>query len=146
MGAQRNQSKDLNVWNIVAFILVVLFLAFLVIPSNTFGPPPVGRPKITHNQIRALENILSQYYTDTLRYPSTSEGLKALVECPAGLSYLKWNGPYVANIKVKFVDVWGRDLNYQCPGFHNPDTYDLWSYGADGKKGGTGNNADIGNW
>lgn len=93
----------------------------------------------------AISIILSNYYSEIGHYPSTSQGLKALYEKPAGLDGEKWNGPYTSKSEIP-TDGWNRELNYQCPGTHNPDKYDLWSYGADGKKGGTKYNMDIGNW
>ncbi|HEX3044114.1 MAG TPA: type II secretion system major pseudopilin GspG [Bacillota bacterium] len=143
MGAQRNQPKGSNnLLKIVAIILGVLFIVILIVPDikrTEFSPR-----RVSLIQISAIGNLLSQYYTDTGYYPSTLEGLKALVKRPTGVSGAKWNGPYVT--KSRFADGWGRELNYQCPGTHNPDSYDLWSNGADGKEGGTGKNADIGNW
>lgn len=85
------------------------------------------------------------YYNDVGHYPSTAEGLKALYERPDGPDGLKWRGPYSSFQKTP-KDAWNNDLQYLCPGIHNPKGFDLWSFGADRKKGGTGKNKDIGNW
>lgn len=74
------------------------------------------------------------------RYPTTAEGLEALLHCPAGLEG-KWRGPYLADARMP-VDPWGRPYQYRCPGTHNRSAYDLWSLGPDEKSSAD----DIGNW
>jgi general secretion pathway protein G len=74
------------------------------------------------------------------RFPTTKEGLTALVQCPSGLEG-RWDGPYFADGRVP-VDPWGRTYQYRCPGVHNPKGYDLWSLGPSG----VGGDDEIGNW
>ena len=76
------------------------------------------------------------------RYPTTEEGLKVLVEAPAG-EESKWRGPYITLLRP---DPWGNPYQYRIPGNHHPSGFDLWSRGADGADGGEGEAADIGNW
>jgi general secretion pathway protein G len=106
----------------------------------------VGRAKteIAKSQIALLESALDQYRLDMGRYPTTEEGLKALVEPPTDEDEkIKWQGPYLKKHKVPN-DPWGRPYHYRCPGEHGD--FDLWTYGADGEPGGEGENADITNW
>jgi len=92
-------------------------------------------------QIEDLGAALDLFYLGVGRYPTSSEGLKALVEAPAGTE--KWTGPYLKK-KTLPKDPWGRDYLYSTPGEHG--AYDLLSYGADGARGGEDDNADILSW
>ncbi|MGH8207447.1 MAG: type II secretion system major pseudopilin GspG, partial [Steroidobacteraceae bacterium] len=83
------------------------------------------------------------YKLDNFTYPTTEEGLKALVEKPDDPNVQNWRpGGYLQHLNK---DGWGRNYQYQAPGTHGTD-YDLFSLGADGQPGGDGQNADIGNW
>jgi general secretion pathway protein G len=80
------------------------------------------------------------------RYPTAEEGLKVLVDPPAGAeagAEQKWRGPYIKQLRN---DPWGNPYQYSFPGIHHPTSFDLWSRGADGQDGGEGAAADIGNW
>lgn len=92
-------------------------------------------------QIEDLGAALDLYFLDTGAYPSTSEGLAALVEKPGNTD--KWNGPYLKKTTVP-KDPWDNDYNYSSPGQNG--AYDLYSYGADKNPGGEGDNADINSW
>lgn len=121
-------------------VLVILgLLAALVAPRvlNRLGE---SKQKIARTQLEMLESALDQFKLDTGRYPTTEEGLKALIKNP-GIK--GWNGPYLKKNKIP-KDPWGRDFIYKCPGEHGE--YDLYSLGADGKPGGKGENADITSW
>ena len=82
---------------------------------------------------------LDLYKLDIFTYPSTSEGLAALVTNPGKSN---WTG-YAKKIQK---DPWGNDYLYASPGTHNPSDYDLWTLGSDGVAGGEGAAKDIGNW
>jgi len=83
------------------------------------------------------------YRRDMGDYPSTEEGIKALITAPAGQT-TKWRGPYIRVIDDKLpLDPWGQEYQYRCPGKKNPDSYDFFSCGSD-KLPGTAD--DIGNW
>jgi general secretion pathway protein G len=88
--------------------------------------------------ITTLEGMIDAFEVDCGRYPSTDEGLRALLESPPGL--MNWQGPYA---KVRPLDPWGRPYAYLLPGLHNPGAYDVWSFGLDGL---SGTADDIGNW
>ncbi|WP_297445109.1 type II secretion system major pseudopilin GspG [Desulfurobacterium sp.] len=121
-------------------VLVILgLLAALVAPKvlNKLGK---SKQKIAKMQIEMLSSALDQFKLDTGRYPTTEEGLEALIKNPGVKG---WDGPYLKKNKIP-KDPWGRDYIYKCPGEHGE--YDLYSLGADGKPGGTGENADITSW
>jgi general secretion pathway protein G len=87
-----------------------------------------------------LEKALDQYRLDVGHYPTSEEGLQALVAAPSGET--NWAGPYLR--KGIPADPWGRPYVYAQPGTHGD--YDLLSYGKDGREGGTGEDSDIVNW
>ena len=77
---------------------------------------------------------------DNFSYPSTAQGLQALVTNPGGKKNWRQLLPKIDK------DPWDNDYQYQFPGTKNPSSFDLWSFGADGQPGGEGFNADVGNW
>jgi len=120
-------------------VLVILAtLAALVVPKFTKRSE---QAKITgaRTDIANIETSLDAFEIDCGRYPSTEEGLRALLELPAALA--GWQGPYLKRGVPK--DPWGNPYMYRCPGQHNTDGCDLYSFGPDGQEGG-GN--DIDNW
>lgn len=92
-------------------------------------------------QLEELSAALDMFRIDVNRYPTTEEGLRALVERPAGLS--TWNGPYLRKRSVP-KDPWGRSYHYRHPGEHGD--FDLYSLGMDGKDGGSGESQDVVSW
>ncbi|MBM4016947.1 MAG: type II secretion system protein GspG [Planctomycetes bacterium] len=120
-------------------VLVILAtLAALVVPKFTRRSE---QAKITgaRTDIANIEVALDAFEVDCGRYPSTEEGLKALLELPPTL--VGWQGPYLKRGMPK--DPWGNAYLYRCPGQHNPNGCDLYSFGADGQEGG---GDDIDNW
>jgi general secretion pathway protein G len=92
-------------------------------------------------QIELFGAALDQYRLDVGSYPSSGNGLDALVKNPNATN---WNGPYLKKNLVP-VDPWGKPYQYKCcPGDHGD--YDIWSLGADGAPGGEGENADVSSW
>ncbi len=87
-------------------------------------------------QVKLFGVALKTYQVDVGEYPSTAQGLQALRIPLLGLSQIKWAGPYLD--KDIPLDPWGKPYHYRCPGVPNPDTFDVWSVGPDGKQ--------IGNW
>jgi len=125
-------------------LLVVLAILGMIV---AFVTPQVlkylGRAKTdaAHIQIENIAGALDLYRLDVGRYPTQTEGLQALVEHPAGLD--AWNGPYLKQHAVP-PDPWGRPYLYKIPGDHGE--YDLFTYGAAGVPGGTGENQSVTNW
>jgi len=92
-------------------------------------------------QVENLSSALDQYRLEVGRYPTTDEGLRALIEPPPDAP--RWNGPYLRkNIIPK--DPWGNDYQYRAPGEHG--SFDLYSLGADNAEGGTGEDQDLVSW
>jgi general secretion pathway protein G len=89
-----------------------------------------------------MKTTLGMFEVDNGRYPTTAEGLKALLEKPSDPATTNWHGPYPEKAS-SLKDQWGHEFVYRCPGIHNTGSYDLYSMGPDGKE----NTADdIGNW
>jgi general secretion pathway protein G len=124
-------------------MLVVLTIIALIL--GLVGPRVLNylsesRVKTAKLQIESFGSSLDLFYLDNGRYPTTSEGLTALVERPTGVEV--WNGPYVKGGKVPS-DPWGHPYQYHSPVENAP--YEIVSYGSDGREGGTGTAADISN-
>jgi len=124
---------------ILIVVTIIALLASLVAPK-LFSKLESSKRKIAQTQIQLIENALDTFKLDTGRYPTTEEGLKVLWENPGDIK--GWDGPYLP--KPIKADPWGRPYIYKSPGEHGP--YDLYSLGADGKPGGTGENKDITSW
>jgi general secretion pathway protein G len=126
---------------IMVVVVIIGILASLVAPSvmRRIDEANVVKAK---QDIRAYETALSLYRMDNFRYPTTDQGLKALVEKPADPNVRNWKeGGYIQSMRK---DPWGNDYVFLSPGTRGE--YDIYTLGADGQPGGEGNDADIGNW
>lgn len=121
-------------------VLVIIGLLVGIVGPKLFNRLGKSKIETTRAQIDAFSKALDQYRLDTGHYPSTEQGLAALVERPANES--KWDGPYLA--KAVPPDPWGKAYSYKSPGEHGD--YDLQSFGSDGQPGGSGEAADIVSW
>jgi general secretion pathway protein G len=129
----------------ILVVMVILgILAGLIVP-RIMGKPEEARRTKAALQIRSIESALKMYKLDNGIYPSTEQGLDALVKKPeTGIVPKKWrDGGYLESPKVP-LDPWGNPFVYVCPGEHGD--FDISSYARDGEKGGEGDNADINNW
>jgi general secretion pathway protein G len=135
-------SLRLQAFTLLELLVVVAIIGLLAgyVGPKYFGQLGKAETKAARAQIDGLEKALDQYRLDVGRYPSTEQGLNALMVQPSGAS--KWIGPYLK--KGIPPDPWGRPYNYKSPGEHGD--IDLYSYGRDGSQGGTGEDADITNW
>jgi general secretion pathway protein G len=124
---------------IIIVVIIMSLIAALVVP-RLFKKVEKSKQQITKTQIVLLENSIKMFKLDTGRYPTSKEGLKALLEAPQGVT--NWDGPYLEKGLPK--DPWGRDYTYVYPGKNY--TYEITSLGADGKEGGEGEDKDINNW
>jgi len=127
-------------------IELLVVLAILGMVMGLVGPQVMkhlgtAKSDTARLQIEDLGGALDLFYLDNDRYPSTAEGLQALVHKPATLD--RWNGPYLKKSKIP-TDSWGNNYHYLSPGKHG--AYDLYSYGADNAPGGEKNDRDIGSW
>jgi general secretion pathway protein G len=115
-------------------VLIISVLAALVAP-NILSKGKEARIAATKQQIVNFESALKLYYLDNDIYPSTEQGLAALVGQPAGEpAPTNWKGPYLEHGVPN--DPWKNPYVYTCPGSQNPDSFDILSYGPDGKEGG----------
>jgi general secretion pathway protein G len=139
--------KDSRGFTLIELMVVIVILSILAV---MVGPKIIGRSddaKIADAkvQIRNIETALKLYKLDSGSYPSTEQGLQALVAKPTTgkiPNNYKAEG-YLENKNVP-KDPWGNDYVYLSPGEHGD--YDLSSFGADGARGGEGNDADIQSW
>lgn len=129
-------------FTLIELMIVLFIIGLLVALVAPRLMSRVGRAKqkAAQAQIHLLATALDLFNLDVGRYPTTEEGLKALLQKPEDLS--SWGGPYLE--KALPNDPWGHPYAYKCPGDHGP--YDLYSLGADGAEGGQGENQDITNW
>jgi len=136
----RQAERGFTLVEMLVVITIIALIMALVGPRvlNYLTDAKIKTAKI---QIASFENALDLYYLDANRYPTTSEGLRALIERPGGTA--TWSGPYLKSDAVPN-DPWGRLYVYRSPGEHGP--YDIMSYGADGQEGGTGADADVTSW
>jgi general secretion pathway protein G len=132
-------------------IELMVVIAILGILAALVAPSIIGRKEdamraAAKTQIRNLEQALKLFYVDNGFYPSTEQGLQALVQKPGiGRSPNKWReGGYLERSAVP-KDPWGDPFIYISPGVHNRD-FDILSYGSDGQEGGDGKDADIQSW
>ena len=131
-------------------IEVLVVLIIIGILATYIGPKVIGRKDDAQRtkatmQIKALETALNLYRLDNGTYPSTEQGLDALISPPeTGTLPAKWRkGGYMDKAKIP-QDPWSNDFIYLSPGVNGD--FDLSSYGADGESGGEDNDADINNW
>jgi general secretion pathway protein G len=126
---------------IMVVVVILGILAALVAP-NVIRRIDDARVTKAQQDIRAYETALNLYRMDNFRYPTTEQGLQALVTRPADPNIRNWKeGGYIDGLKK---DPWGNDYAYIAPGTRGD--YDLYTLGADGQPGGEGPDADIGNW
>ncbi|MBF0424045.1 MAG: type II secretion system major pseudopilin GspG [Magnetococcales bacterium] len=140
------QKQDVGGFTLIEIMVVLVILAVLatLVAPRIMDRPDQARMVKAKQEIRILENALNLYKLDNYVYPSTDQGLEALVKKPRGQPEApNWKeGGYIARMPL---DPWKRPYQYLQPGTHG-GTFDLFTYGADGREGGTGINADIGNW
>lgn len=128
-------------FTLVELIVVMVILGMLaaLVAPKFFGKIGKGKQSAVKTQIELLGQALDTFRLDTGRYPTTGEGLGALLTDP-GVN--NWDGPYLK--KAVPNDPWSRPYHYESPGNHGD--YDLYSYGADGSPGGEGESKDINSW
>jgi general secretion pathway protein G len=134
------QAHGFTLIELLVVMVIIGLLAAFVAPRY-FAQVGKSQVKAARAQIDALGKALDTYRLDVGHLPTTEQGLAALNTAPQGEQ--NWAGPYLS--KDVPLDPWGNPYVYAQPGTHNND-YDLTSYGKDGRPGGTGENADLGNW
>ncbi len=121
-------------------IIIIGLLAALVAP-RMFGKLGKAKTSAAYAQIELFGTALDSFRLDVGRYPTTAEGLEALINPVTGLE--EWNGPYLKKREIP-LDPWGNPYHYESPG--NYGDYDLYSYGADNAEGGEGESSDVVSW
>ena len=128
---------------IMVVVVIIGVLGAIVVPQF-MSRPDQAKVTAAHTDIQAISTALEMYRLDTFNYPSTQQGLEALVTRPTGTPLARnWNPQ--GYLKSLPVDPWGTPYQYLNPGTHSAG-YDLFSFGADGVQGGEGFATDIGNW
>jgi general secretion pathway protein G len=140
--AASGRSAGFTLIEIMVVVVILGILAALVAP-NVIRRIDDARVTKAKQDIRAYETALNLYRMDNFRYPTTDQGLEALVKQPTDPNIRNWKqGGYIDGMKK---DPWGNDYAYIAPGTHGGE-YDLYTLGADNQPGGEGPDADIGNW
>ncbi|MDR9389283.1 MAG: type II secretion system major pseudopilin GspG [Wenzhouxiangella sp.] len=134
--------RGFSLIEVLVVVVIISILAAVVVP-RIMDEPDRARVVRAEQDIQALVTALNLYRLDNARYPSTEQGLKALVERPSSEPQPQnyKSGGYLNQLPI---DPWGRPYQYLNPGIHAD--IDVWSLGANGLPGGEGINAEIGNW
>ncbi|MBL8992734.1 MAG: type II secretion system major pseudopilin GspG [Spirochaetia bacterium] len=141
----KRRLRAFSLAEILVAIAILAVISLLILP-RLFGKTEKSRRAAAVMDIEhGLSAALDDFESDNGFFPSSEQGLKALVEKPSiSPETRNWNGPYLK--KKSYIDPWGSPYQYRNPGSHNSKAYDLYSFGADGKEGGEGNNKDVVNW
>lgn len=141
----RSRSAAIRGFTLIEIMVVVVILGILaaIAVPRILDRPDVARVTKARQDIRTIESALKLYRLDNFRYPTTEQGLEALVEKPTIQPEPKnWKpGGYLERLPS---DPWGEPYHYRNPGEHGE--IDIYSYGRDGRPGGEETDADIGNW
>jgi general secretion pathway protein G len=141
-GRLSSLGRGFSLIEILVVVVIIGILAAVVVP-RVMDEPDRARVTKAKQDIQVLATALNMYRLDNFVYPSTEQGLEALVRQPAGQPEApNWRaGGYLDRVPK---DPWGRDYQYLYPGIHGE--FDVWTFGANGMSGGDGINAEIGNW
>lgn len=139
---QPTRSGGFSLIEILVVVVIIGILAAVIVP-RVMDEPDRARVTRAQQDIQALVTALNMYRLENYHYPSTEQGLDALVRRPSGQPEpANWRqGGYIDRLPR---DPWGREYQFLNPGIHGE--IDVWSFGADGRPGGEGINAEIGNW
>ena len=134
----RTSSSGFTLLELLVVLVIVGLLAGIVGP-RLFGNVSKSEITTAKAQIDVLGKALDQYRLDVGRYPSSQEGLAALMRAAPGNA--RWHGPYLR--KELPLDPWGMPYQYKFPGSRQADDFELYSFGPDKASGGSGDDADI---
>lgn len=141
-GPVARRSRGFTLIEIMVVVVILGILAAIVVP-RVMDRPDEARVTKVQQDIRTLESALNLYRLDNFRYPTTDQGLEALVERPrSGPEAPQYReGGYIDRLPS---DPWGNPYQYLNPGRHGD--FDVFSFGANGRRGGDGIEGEIGNW
>ncbi len=125
----------------ILVVLVLIGIVMGIVGGNYIGQGEKAKQRAAKIEIEQIGQTLDLFKLEVGRYPTTQEGLQALITAPAAMT--NWNGPYWKKSTVP-KDPWGNEYQYASPGSHG--VYDILSYGADGKEGGDGGDKDVTSW
>ena len=132
-----NNHQGFTLIELMLVVIIIGALSAMVLP-RLVGRSEQARVSATRADIKAnIATALKLYELDNGAFPTTDEGLEALFAQVS--SATNWNGPY---LESQPIDSWGRKYQFESPGSHRPQSYDLFSLGKDGKEG----NDDVTNW
>jgi len=135
-------ARGFTLIEIMVVVIIIGLLAAVIVPQF-LGRVDDARVTKAKQDIQAMQTALTMFRLDNYVYPNNDMGLKALAQKPDATTVKNWRpGGYLQHVNK---DPWGNDYQYHLPGTHGGE-YDLYSFGADGRLGGEGYDADIGNW
>lgn len=142
LSLRRKPDAGFTLLEVMVVIVILGVLASLVVPNLLGNKEKADRQKAI-SDIVALENALDMFRLDTGVYPTTEQGLEALIRPPAMMAEARFyrKGGYIKRLPV---DPWGNNYQYLSPG--EKGDFDIYSFGMDGQENGEGTAADIGNW
>ena len=143
----RRCTRGVQGFTLIELMVVIAIIAIL---ASIVAPRMVARTEnakraAARAQIQNFKTALTTFRMDTGEYPTTRQGLQALVRRPSGYDGKYQQGGYLDSDAVP-LDPWGNPYVYMSPGIHNPSEYDIESYGRDGRDGGDGDFKDIESW
>lgn len=137
----RRGERGFTLIEIMVVVVIIGLLAAVIVPEvvNKVDEARVAKAK---EDIQSLETALTEYRLDNSVYPTTQQGLKALIKKPNDPALTNWHGPYIERLSL---DPWGHPYHYVYPGTHGLP-YDLYTLGPNDRPGGSGDKAEIANW
>ncbi|MFQ3334472.1 MAG: general secretion pathway protein G [Woeseiaceae bacterium] len=138
-----NRQKKETGFTLIEIMVVVIILGILtaIVAPNIIGRVGDAQISAAKQDIRNIESSLRLFRLDNFNYPTNEQGIKALTAKPVGQNTRNWKGPYLNRMPK---DPWGNQYLYMYPGLNSE--IDIYTYGRDGQPGGSGDDADIGNW
>ena len=136
----RDREAGFSLLELMVVVVILSILALVIVP-RVIDRPDQARAARAQSDIAAISSAVNLYRLDNFRYPTTEQGLAALVSPPSAPPEApNWSG-YMDRLPT---DPWGAPYQYLAPGVHGD--FDVFTYGADGAPGGSGADADIGSW
>lgn len=143
----RRRRRAFTLLELIVVLGIISLLAVLIAP-RVVGRLGEAKPVVTRQQVQSAASMLESFRIDVGRYPTTEEGLRALIERPTAVDEGKWKGPYLTRLAVP-KDGWARELRYRAPAQSEAARnlpFEVYSLGSDDQPGGEGENADIFHW